>query len=268
MSSSTDLSPIHAMLKQIEPQKDAARLNAIVNHPDIYPWVKGFADGPLDLSPVIDGGEAVCLLGEHGGLLFHRLQPGLYEVHTQVVPEGRGEWALNCARACLHWLFTRTDAVEVLTKCPEGNLAAKSLARACGLTKEFTNPVGWVLDGKPVPADIYSITIQTWMRTASGLAERGAWFHRRLEAEFERLNVRDLSHMDDATHDRYVGAACEMILGGQPDKAAVFYNRWAALATYAPIAIASYEPMAVNIGNALVLVCDGDISVATIYPMH
>jgi len=30
------------------------------------------------------------------------------------------------------WLFTHTDAMEVVARCPKGNLAAKALARAVG----------------------------------------------------------------------------------------------------------------------------------------
>ena len=247
------LSPLHAMLGQLELQSDANKLNAIVNHPDVYPWVRGFQTGELDISPVIAQDGTVCLLGEYGGLLFHRLQPGLYEIHTQVLSEGRGAWAVRCAQACLHWLFTRTDAVEVLTRCPEGNDAARGLARTCHLSLQFTNPMGWIMDGKPVPADIFGLTVQAWMKTAPGLVDRGQWFHRMLEAEFRRHGAADQSHPDDVNHDRYVGAACEMVLGGQPDKAVVFYNRFAAMAGYQPIEMVSADPPAFNIGNALVV---------------
>jgi hypothetical protein len=262
------LSLTHHMLSQLELQTDATRLNAIVNHPDVYPWVKGFADGELDISPVLQEEGTVCLLGEHGGLLFHKLQPGLYEIHTQIKREGRGPWALHCAQAALHWLFSKTDAVEVLTKCPQGNVAAKALARACHLSYEFTNRAGWILDGKVIPADIYSLKVQDWMRAAPGLSERGEWFHNKLTGEFKRLGVPDLAHEDDATHDRYVGAACEMILGGQPEKGVLFYNRWARLASYAPIEIVSIDPVAFNIGNALVVMRGQDFFVPSVHSLN
>ena len=64
----------------------------------------------------------------------------------------RGEWALACVQACLHFLFTRTEAIEIMTRCPHGNLAAKALARAIHGSFEFTNSAGWVKGGKPIPA--------------------------------------------------------------------------------------------------------------------
>ncbi len=262
------LSPLHAMLSRLELQTDARKLNLIVNHPDIHPWVRGLETGELDVGPVIAHEGNVCLLAEHGGVLFHKLQPGLYEAHSQCLPEGRGAWMVRCTAACLHWLFTHTDAVEVVTKCPEGNLAAKGLCRAMHLSHQFTNPVGWVMGGKPVPAEIYALTVQRWMQTAPGLVERGQWFHARLEAEFARHGAEDQVHPDDATHDRYVGAACEMIFGGQPGKGVVFYNRFALVGGYMPISMVSLEPLAFDIGNALVAVRGEELWVPSVRSLH
>lgn len=241
----------------IERQSDASKLNAIVNHPDIYPWVRGAVEGPLDMAAAIDSEDIVSLLGEHGGVTFHRLMPSIWEAHTAILREGRGEWGVACVRECLKWMFCRTDAMEIMTRCPHGNLPAKALAKAIGGTYEFTNPNGWVMDGKAIPADIYSLRVQDWMRTAPGLEEKGAEFHDRLEKEFARLGLGD-NHTDDANHDRYVGAAYEMFLGGQPHKGAVLYNRFASMSGYLPIHVVSTEPfLSVNIQSAL-LVMKGD----------
>lgn len=262
------LSPMHEMLARLELQTDARKINLLINHPAIYPWVRGLHEGELDISPVIDNRDNVCLLADHGGLLFHQLQPALYEAHTQIIPEGRGIWGKRCAGAALHWLFTRTTAMEVLTKCPHGNDAAKGLALAIHGAFQFTNPMGWVMDGKPVAADVYGLTIQRWVQTAPGLVERGQWFHQRLESEFERHGVKELAHPEDPNHDRYVGMACEMILGGQPQKAVVFYNRFAIVGGYAPIEIVSLDPLAFNIGNALVVMKGEDFWVPALRSLN
>lgn len=244
------------MLGKIERTFDAMRLNEIVNHPSVYRWVKGPAEGKIDLTDVLASPVNVCLMGEHGAELFVKLQPGLYEVHSQCLPEGRGRWMLGFVQAALHWMFTRTDAVELVTRCP--NLAAKALAKAIGGTKEFTNPNGWILDGKTVPADIYALRLQDWMRTAPGLEERGAWFHDRLEAEYARHGMAEPPHPDDHVHDRYVGAACEMFLGDVPNKAAIFYNRWAGMAGYEPVKIIDYDPLTIDIRDAILIVREDD----------
>lgn len=269
MVATSPLSALHAMLRNLERQTDAKRLNSIVNHPDIYRWVRGPAKGALDLSEAIANPNLVCLLGTHGGILFSQIQTGLWEAHTQILPAGRGSWGRLCVQACLHWLFTRADAMEVMTRCPKGNLAATAMARAIHGTYEFTSPHGWIDGDKPLAADIYSLNVQTWMRTAPGLAERGQWFHKRLEAEMARHNVQELSHPDDPVHDRYVGAATEMFLGGQPDKAVILYNRWAAMAGYLPVTVTSRKPLEVDIGTATIAVRgEDDFWVPDVRPLH
>jgi hypothetical protein len=246
---------------------DAARLNEIINHPSVHPWVCGRTQGYLDMTPLVENRDNVLLTGEHGALLFILLQPGLYEVHSQCLPEGRGEWMLSFVRACLHWMFTRTAAVEIMTHCPKGNLAARALAKAIGGRLEFRNPRGWFKDGETVFTDVFSLKIQDWMREAPGLEERGAWFHDRLEREYARVGFAEPVHDHDATHDRYVGAACEMILGKQVQKGVIFYNRWARMAGYAVCDVASLQPAAINIRDALLIIPEnGDFYVAAINP--
>lgn len=245
------------MQVSIERHSDAAHLNSVCNHPDVYPWVAGSTNGPLDFSPVAGSPDVYILMGEHGGQIYHRLQPGLFEAHSQCRPEGRGLWMLEATRKTLHWIFTRTECMEILTRVPHGNTSARSLAQAIGGRQDFTAPKGWVFDGKPIAAEIFSLKVQDWMRHAPGLAERGKWFHDRLKAEFDRHGASELAHEDDDTHDRYVGAAVDMMFGGQPFKAEGLYNRWAMLAGYRPITVVHDNPLAVDIGTAL-LVMRGD----------
>jgi RimJ/RimL family protein N-acetyltransferase len=245
----------------IERHHDAAHINAIVNHPDVYEYVKGPAEGPLDFAPVMAsaaGEHFYVLMGEHGGQVYERIQPGLFEVHSHFLKAGRGDYALQVTKQTLHWMFTRTEAVECMTRCPVGNPAAKALARAIGGHFEFQNPRGWMLGGKVVPADIYALRIQDWIRSAPGLVERGQWFHDRLEAELARHGASELAHPDDSEHDRHVGAAVEMFFGGQPLKGQVFYNRFASLGGYQRIAITSLDPLTVDIGNAALVMQGGD----------
>jgi hypothetical protein len=259
------LSAVHGMMATIRRERHARNLNRLLNHPSVYPWVHGPTEGPLDLTGAVLNPNNVLLMGQFGGLLFQQHQQGLYEVHSQCYPEGRGEWMVGFVKSCLMWMFTRSDAVEIMTRCPKGNYAARALAKTIGGRYEFTNPRGWVKDGQTISADIFALRIQDWMRTAPGLEERGRWFHDLLEGEYERLGKAEPQHPDDPGHDRYVGAACEMILGGQPDKAVIFYNRWAMLADYATIRIASRSPLALDIRESILIVRpDGQFYVAAL----
>jgi hypothetical protein len=238
----------------IERVFSADSLNKIVNDPSVYPWVCGAHDGPLDLSGVVADQKNVALVGEHGGVVFHQHQPGYYEAHTQMLPAGRGRWALRAVNEALHWMFTRTDAVEIVTRVPRGNLAALALTRAIHGVYEFTVPSGWVIAGETVPADIFALRIQDWMRTATGIVPRGEWFHHRLQSEYASFGVSEKPHADDPCHDRYVGAAVEMMLHGQSRKAVVFYNRWAVMSGYEPVEIITENPLTVDIRDAVLVV--------------
>jgi hypothetical protein len=237
-------------------QTSSTRINAILNHPDVLPWVS--KDGaPLDLGPIIEHPDVFAIYGEYGGQVYHRLQPGLFEAHSAALPQGRGTWMVEATHQSLKWLFTHTEAVEIVTRVPVGNVAAKGLARAIHGAHDCTLRGAWVKDGQPLDCDIYSLTIQGWMKSSPLLPAEGRRFHDRLEAEFARLGISELAHPDDETHDRVVGAAFSMCLGGQPQKACVFYNRTASLAGWQQISVISLNPLVVDIGSAI-LVMRGD----------
>lgn len=69
-------------------------------------------------------------------------------------------------------------------------------------------------------------------------AERGVWFHERLEAEQLRLGLRMPQHPDDPTHDTAVGAAIRTVFAGCVAEGLAGYNAWAAEAGYEPARLA------------------------------
>ena len=240
---------------------DAKRVNEIVNDPSIYPWVKGEHTSPLDLTKVIADSKNVALLFEHGCVLFIWLQPGIYEFHASVLPEGRGEWMHEASQEAFRWMFTQTDAFELMTKCPDGNVLAKAGAKNVGCRLQFiTRPI-WPTDNGKVCVDVYSLMIQDWAAKAPGLEEVGHWFHETLIAEYARVGKSIDVVADDATHDRYVGAAVEIFRGGQTLKAVRFYNRWAALAGYAPLCVVSANPLVFDISEAKIRVVNNSFEV-------
>ncbi len=240
---------------KLQRQVSANHLNEICNHPSIYPWVHGQVQGPLDFSKVInEESPHVNLMGKHGGMLFVQHQLGFYEEHAHVLPAGRGKWAYGMVVEALHYMFTQTDAVEIWGRVPHGNLRARALMRAIARdfkgAKQFRSERGWIIDDKIVPADIYSLTIQEWMRNAPNLVVWGEWFHSKLDEEYRRLG-REGIQPSNSDANRFIGAAVEMIRGGQPNKGMVFYNRWARMADYTPLTLVNLDPVMINIGDAL-----------------
>jgi len=240
----------------------ADRINRILNHPQVRPWVADSGEGVIDITPAVSDQRNYLLMGEHGGIMFFHLMPGLYECHTQVLPEGRGRWATQLTAACANYMFTETDCVEILTRIPHGHDAPKMLAIMQGMKHEFTRPKEECLfNGKHVPVDIYSYKIQEWVGGAEEIDETGRIFHEKLNAWAKKLGVTQPAHAEDYNHNRYVGAAVEMALAGQAWKATAFYNRWALVSRHAPIQLISENPPTVRMDLGILKFIDGDIEV-------
>jgi hypothetical protein len=230
----------------IRPFRDIDTINRFANHPDIRPHIARESDGVLDLTPQISNGMNVPLFGAHGGLLFLYLDPGTYEVHSLAVKEGRGAWFNAASEAAAHWMYTATDAVDIVTRVPYGNVAARAAAKRMGMRYDFTRPKGTIFHERLVDFDVYTETLADWIATAPGLAEIGQWFHDRLDEEAKRLGIEDEPHAPDDAHNRYVGAAALMARNGLTVKAVRTYNRWAKVCRHNVIDLVSVNPPAVR----------------------
>lgn len=233
---------------------DAVKINEVLNHPEVRPFVADMADGNLDISEAVLNQHNVLLMGEFGGVMFYHVMPGLYEAHTQVLPEGRGDWAAQLVTACAHWMFTRTDATEIITRVPSNHPAAAALTRVTGMTYEFTEKKNTTFNGEVVDVNIYSGRIQEWIKRANHLDAIGSAFHQHLNDEAKRLGVTEQPHEDDETHNRYVGASVAMMQGGQIKKAVLFYNRWAHAARHPVVTLVGLMPAAIQFDLGIMLI--------------
>jgi hypothetical protein len=234
---------------------DAAFANHVLNHPAVFPDV-ATSDAPIDVSPCIDNPNNLILAGERGIFHLTKLFEGCWETHTAVLPEGRGRWAREFAEAGARYMFAATDCVELLTRVPEGHVAASTLTLMMGFRHQFKTPPECRFRGKLVPCDIYSLTLQDWALRAPEVEERGAAFH-----EWLNTKVSGQPHEPDPAHNRVVGIALDMINEGQPVKATFWYNRWAFTARHKLITLLGVDPVQVKF-DAGVLTCeDGHISV-------
>lgn len=255
------------MLPFIERVFEASRINEIMNHPAVNSWISD--KGAIDMAPALARDEVIILLGEFGGFSVRRLLSGVYEFHTQVLPEGRGRWGFEFFQAGLRWMFTNTDAFELITRVPGTHRAARMAARLAGLRFDFTEDNRFEYRGDTVSSDIYAIRIQEWASAAPGMEELGAWLHEGIETSGAENGVIGgvwpEAHGDSPSHNRYLGVAYLCVLGGQVDKGVAIYNRWS-LASHNPRAVLaqvlSREPPVIELlGAELTLSDDGQITV-------
>lgn len=127
----------------LERSFDAARINAVVNHPDVRPFVGALDLGDLDLSTVVAAPEHWFLMGDHGGFLLAWSAPGVREVHTFVLPEGRGRWA-NEARAAMLEYAAANGTRQLWTKIHPDHRHVARFARQGGMqsTDEMVETFG------------------------------------------------------------------------------------------------------------------------------
>jgi hypothetical protein len=231
---------------------DADRLNDVANHPDVFPWL-GFLGQPgdLDLSPVIENPANFALDCEHGGYVLINQGGGQYEAHTMFLPTGRAV-AHAAAVEGFRYLFTATDCQRVVTKVPAGNVHAAAHAKRCGFEELFTRAAVWPGQAGPEDVSYQELTLDRWLACDPETLAKGQWFHGELEAaKIAAGSIREV-HEDDEAHDRAVGAAVLMFQAGNASKAAWHYNRWAALAGFAPLSVVSLTPLVVDVVDAVI----------------
>lgn len=142
----------------LQRSKDADHLNEVLNHPEVSRWMLGLPP-PYDCSQLLANSDNVYLANEHGGFLFLKQDDYVYEVHTQFLPEGRGN-SLRLARDAAFWMFTRSDALAITTYVPTDNPAALALTNAMGFLtcqdhKEFNGRT----------CTVHLLTIKDWARS-------------------------------------------------------------------------------------------------------
>ena len=144
--------------------RDAWFFNAIGNDPAVVDWIAGPVRPPLNLAPLLDDPDNLCLIGRHGFAVFHKRCLGVYEWHAAVRPEGRGKWALNAARQSLYWLFSHTDAVAIIAPVPASNRGARCIVRALGFALHKVLPSAWPTadDGRAVSVYVYLMVRSVW----------------------------------------------------------------------------------------------------------
>jgi len=238
---------------------NAAFLNEVANHDDVRPFLGGGAE-PLDLGPLLSNPAVVALevMGDGGWLLQPSL-PGVYELHTLFMPHARGKSYFAAAREAMRWMFTNTDCLEIITKCPDDNPGARMAASVMGFRERFRREACWPPEAPAVGVSYRVFSIDDWFTRDKVALLEGRKFHAALEAAKIEAGSALVVHPEDEAHDRAVGAAALMVKAGQLAKAVGFYSRWATFAGYATIEAVGHN--LIDVRDAIVEVSGGEMRV-------
>jgi hypothetical protein len=240
---------------------DARFLNAVANDASVRPDLGG--EGPIDLSAVVADPVNVALRTELGGWVFVRHEPGTYELHTLFMPAGRGRACLAAWREAARYVFAATDAREIVTRVPVCNRGAAWAARHCGFAERFARKAAFrAADGRLHDVSYQALTLDRWAGGDDEALTAGDLFHARIELAKAAARSALPDHPPDEAHDRAAGAASLMIAAGNARKGVWFYNRWAALAGYPPVALLTEHPLAIDVGSGVIVeVREGNMEV-------
>jgi hypothetical protein len=239
---------------------DGTYLTQVANHQTVRPSIGFLEAGELDFRAFAADPANYVIEADHGGWLLEAKGPGVYEIHSLFLPEGRGKSVFVNARLMLRWMFTRTDAVEIWTRCPDDNPAARMLALKNGFREVFRREAVWNTGTEfECGVSYQSLTIDGWAQRDAEALKAGRAFHDALEAAKKAAGSELPIHPDDEAHDRAAGAAWLMVNEGQTLKGAQFYSRWATFAGYVPIQAVGHQT--VDIADGVVEVSGGETRV-------
>jgi hypothetical protein len=208
-------------------------MHDVLNHSSVKDGAQ--IKGNADITSIIQNKENVVLQNEYGGFIIIKKMPGIYEWHTQFLPEGRGEPVRNAAKEALRYMFIETDCVRVISyayTAPARKLAEEFLKKR-GNTNGMT---------------YYSLDYLDWVETDQEAKRIGEAFHEMVKDE--------TNHDDDEIHDYHVGAACLMATTGNIDKAQALYNQWALMSHYEPIHIEHRQPLIIRVKDMYITMRD------------
>lgn len=247
---------------------DPSEVNAILNDPEVFKWIKLPGIDKIDVSDLIFELRNYFLIANGGCLVFSQQEPGVYEVHTNFLSDHRGSNAIRQSLAAYRWMFTHTDCMILQTKVPAFNKAADMFCKIVGASKDFERKGTWPSEDGPMDMSYWSLKYEDWLRKTPSLMRSGREFHDRLDAERLRRGVTEKNHPDEDCHDLYVGACAEMIYGGHPEKAVTLYNRWARFSGYGLISMPSRNPLMIDIASSILLIEDRTFTVIKCQPQH
>jgi len=144
-------------------EKDEEKINYILGHESVYPWIcdDGCSENiRYELGTLaLERREWIILSpNENTIFLFIPVNSVMYDVHTNILPNGRGKLAIKAAKQAMEWMFTGTSCLKLISWVPVFNKAAIKFSLMCGLKKEGNSAKSFFKDGNLYDQILFGIT--------------------------------------------------------------------------------------------------------------
>jgi hypothetical protein len=147
---------------------DIELVRSVLLHPDVYPWISD--DGsPVaaesKMPEVLLGSDENFVLSPHSTvvMVFVRRNRIEYEIHTNIIPEGRGRKSFPRVASTLDWMLDYTPCRKFTTSVPTFNRAANWYARKFGMTQEGVNRQSFLKNGELYDQILFGLTREEWI---------------------------------------------------------------------------------------------------------
>lgn len=171
-----------------------------------------------------------------GGFIITRAYGTTYTVHTMFSPKAPSSEVLAACEAGFAHMFLDEDCTELRTSASHKNKPAMHLCFKTNWRPLYTTPS---MVDENTRDTLFVKTIEEWIIESSWLGLIGEDFHNSITA----------THTDCSVHDRFVGAAIEMVQAFNTAKAVRTYNKWAACSNYE---LALLKDNIITIGNLVI----------------
>lgn len=141
--------------------EDAGFIRDVYGYPDI--WDEITDDGiesidTINIEQALTQPHLYFFTPFHTGVFFfHPWNTITYEMHSAVLPEYRGNQALEGATLSACWMFANTPCRKIVTLIRKGNYRARALAHKGGMVQEGMLNKSFLRHGKAHDQYIYAV---------------------------------------------------------------------------------------------------------------
>ena len=139
---------------------DKDEVEAICNNPLVRLWTS-FSGKPCDATRYLTEPNKTILF-EHGCFLGVNLGDGRYDVHLNLLPNCRGQQAIEVTKAAVDMAFEQLNAQELIGQIPVSIPQSAWIAKKIGMKYRYTIDNMWPAGGVLHDVRVHSIQRGDW----------------------------------------------------------------------------------------------------------